>query len=183
MALPSFRTWVANTIHTAAELNVDLRDNGKFLLNPPQCRAYHNATQAITTATLTAVALNSERFDRESGAASTMHSTVSNTSRVTPLVAGVYDLKGNIQFAAQATAAGYRAVYLRLNGTTYIAGMMVPTTTVFNAVPIPLSVATTYEFNGSTDYGELVVLHTAGVNLNVEASTGHQCELTVIRVG
>lgn len=183
MALPSFRTWAANAILTAAQLNADVRDNGKFLLLPPKCTAYHNATQSIASGTLTFLILNSERYDEESGAASTIHSTVTNNSRITPVVAGEYSVDGCVQFAAQATAAGYRGLFLVVNGTTYIGGCYIPAVAAFNSVPIPISVHRKWKFNGTTDYVQMYVIHTAGVALNIEASDGRQCELAVSRVG
>ena len=45
-----------------------------------------------------------------------MHSTVSNTGRITATTAGKYLIGGHIEFAANAT--GLRELYIRLNGTT-----------------------------------------------------------------
>jgi hypothetical protein len=46
----------------------------------PAVRVYHNTTQSVSTATHTALAFNSERFDTAGGAASTQHDTVTNNS-------------------------------------------------------------------------------------------------------
>lgn len=183
MALPAWLTAVGNTIHTAAQWNSNVRDNGKFLTNPPQCCAYHNATQSIPNAAPTPVALNTERFDDEALVASTIHSTVVNNSRMTPVVAGLYLCVFNLQYAAQAVAAGYRKAYMLVNGATFVAGQTVVTSAAVNATPIPLSCSRLWRFNGTTDYIQGIALHTAGVALNVEASTGYECELTLIRVG
>ena len=104
-------TFVAGTSPTAANFNV-LRDDLNFLNAPPRARAYFSAgTQTLTTAVAAAGAGGDEDTDTD-----TMHSTVTNTSRLTIVTAGRYRVTGSVGFAANAT--GYRAVYLRKTGTT-----------------------------------------------------------------
>ncbi len=185
MATPTYRTWVAADILTAAQLNADVRDNGKFVINPPQVSVYHNATQSIPNGTNTILAFNSERYDRSSNTASTMHDNAVNNSRVTPNAAGIYQVNLSVEFAAQATAAGHRAIFLFFTGAvpTFIGGSHMPMTAAMNSTPPILSISRPWEFNGTTDYVQAYALHTAGVALNVGASTGYQCDLTVTRLG
>jgi hypothetical protein len=70
-----------------------------------------------------------------------------------------------------------------VNGAIFVAGQTCVTSTAVNATPIPLTCTRKWRFNGTTDYIQGIALHTAGVGLNVEASTGYECELTVVRVG
>jgi hypothetical protein len=178
MAVPTFRSWVDTDILTAAQLNVDIRDNGKFILNPPQVYAYLTVAQSIPNATLTPMTFNGELYDRSSGTASTMHDLVTNNSRVTPNAAGIYLLKGDIEYAAQAVAAGFRYLYLRLNGVTYLKyDNKLTAVAGWNTVPVAMEVSYVYEFNGTTDYIELVAFHGAGAALNVTGS------LSVTRIG
>src|SRR3990167_9330990 len=90
---------------SAAQMNAHIRDNLNFLYGAPACRVYHNAAQAITTGTQPDLAFNSERFDND-----TMHSTSSNTGRITSTTAGRYLACVNIEFEANAT--GFRASYI-----------------------------------------------------------------------
>ena len=85
-----------------------------YLANPPACRVWHNTTQSIPHAASTGLVFNSERYDTDS-----MHSTSSNTGRITFNTAGLY----LVQFHAQMqTAADYTLVefFIRLNASPII---------------------------------------------------------------
>lgn len=114
MSYSTPRTWVAGEYPTAAEFNQDIRDNISFLANPPACRAYHNAAQSIPNNADTTVAFNSERFDT-----ATMHDTVTNNSRITIPIAGLYLLTFTGEFVAAADYQTHYAFFM-LNGTTPI---------------------------------------------------------------
>src|SRR5262245_22049217 len=103
----------ATTISTSTFGNI-VKGDLDFLANPPACRAYHNAAQALTTGVEASLALNSERYDTD-----TMHDTVTNNSRLTIKTAGLYIITGHVEFANNAT--GYRLGGLRVNNTTTIA--------------------------------------------------------------
>ena len=79
----------------------------------PRVVAYHNTTQSLTDVTETALSLNSEDLD-----VGAMHSTSSNTSRLTVPTGqgGFYEASGYASFAD--SAVGYRLVMIRKNGTT-----------------------------------------------------------------
>ena len=62
-----------------------LYDSRGGLFNPPACRVYHNANQALASATDVVLAFNQERYDTDS-----MHDTVTNNSRITFNTAGLY---------------------------------------------------------------------------------------------
>lgn len=146
MAYQAPRTWVAGEYPTAAEYNQDLRDNVSFLANPPACFVYNSANQPINDATETTLTFDSERHDTDS-----MHSTSSNTGRITFNTAGLYLIEGNIRIAA---GADYSMAYLsiRRDGTTEIA-IVLHTTTTFNTNPI-LCVSVVRKFT-ATQYVEL----------------------------
>jgi hypothetical protein len=76
------------------------------------CSVYKSANQSLTNATLTAITFDSEYFDTDS-----MHSTVTNTSRITVATGqgGKYLLIGNLVYAANAT--GFRQFFIRVNGS------------------------------------------------------------------
>lgn len=136
------------------------------------CRVYHSVNQAITTATFTALAFNSERFDTDA-----IHSTVTNNSWLTCTVAGKYLITGQYAFAANAT--GLRIISIRLNGATYIAeASFAPVsgteTEVFLTTVYDLAVG---------DYVELIAYQTSGGNLNVEAIAQTGPVFTMMRLG
>lgn len=87
------------------------------ITNPPRCQAYHNANQSLATDDLSVLALNSERYD---WSVTAMHDTVTNNSRITMPVDGVYIVTLTGAFAAN--AAGDRAFYIRKNGREIIGG-------------------------------------------------------------
>ena len=72
-------------------------------------RVYNNANISIPDSTVTALTFNSERWDTDS-----IHSTVSNTSRLTAQTASKYDIKGNIKWASNSTGTRLIIINLRL---------------------------------------------------------------------
>lgn len=144
----------------------------------PCVRVYHNANQSITTATLTALAFNSERYDQAGNAADTQHDTSTNNSRLTCKYAGVYSIKGCAEFAANAT--GQRQVRIRLNGSSYIALENDPTSSGTNGTVLAVSADYSLAVN---DYVELVVFQDSGGNLNVTATGNYSPEFMMHRVG
>lgn len=88
-----------------------LRDDLEFLIDPPACSAYNSTSQTVATATATVLNADSETFDNDS-----MHSTVTNNSRITAQTAGRYLFAASANFAANTT--GIRQVQFFLNGTT-----------------------------------------------------------------
>lgn len=113
----------------------------------PIGRATQSAAQALADATFVAITLTTEEYDTHG-----FHSTASNTSRVTPTVAGYYRFTGIVTFEAQATGVGLD-VHFRLNGTQSITGAVrIPGTTTIVAQQLTVTVP----MNGTTDYIELM---------------------------
>lgn len=150
-----------------------------FLANPPACRVFNNANQSVTDATETTVTFNSERFDTDS-----MHSTVTNTGRITFNTAGLYVLA----FCGLWTgAADYSLVYcgFRLNGgSTFIAlDTRLPTTFSAN---FPMNLSTIYKF-AAGDYVEVRAYQdntaSAARNLTVVGNYSPEASATWIGLG
>lgn len=107
-------TAVAGTAWRAADWNSYGRDNIAWLAtDSPACRAYNSATLSLANNTLTALTLNSERYDNAA-----LHSTSTNTSRATVPIGGggKYVIGATVAWGLNAT--GYRQLRFRLNGTT-----------------------------------------------------------------
>lgn len=135
-------------------------------------RVYHNADQATATGTALAVAFNSERFDSDS-----IHSTVTNTTRLTCNTAGKYIVTGHASFDANNTGA--RQIYIRKNGTVIVAVMDTPPV---SGQEMDLSVSTIVSL-AANDYLELIAYQTSGSALNVKAHTEYSPEFAMTRLG
>lgn len=142
----------------------------------PVCRVVANAVQSIPDNTQTALTFGQEDFDSHS-----FHSTSSNTSRITPTVAGIYRFYGTVHLSARNDWTSVNVI-MRKNGTTSPA----PAERAGNnANSIAASWATTLmmDMNGTTDYMEVTViadntLNTAtNTNQSVYFSSVFECEL------
>jgi hypothetical protein len=153
-----------NAIHTPATGTVppaawgtQIRDNDEWLIDPPYCSVFASSAQSVNDSTTTALTANSENFDNDG-----MHSTVSNTSRITATHAGRYQFIASVNYAAHAT--GTRQVAMRVDGSTIIS----PNVQVASAGG-SFSTALTLVANivlTVGQYVECVVVQRAGVALN-----------------
>ena len=110
----------------AAFLDV-VRDDLEFLVNPPSVSVFNNTTQNVLDDTLTVLTANSENFDNDS-----MHSTASNTSRITINTAGRYVFGATVQFDPSVT--GHRLLEFYKNATTRYVISTVPSVSTVNLV-------------------------------------------------
>lgn len=143
----------------------------------PAVRVFHNAAQAITTATATALAFNSERFDQAGNVADTMHDTAVNNSRLTCRYAGVYLVTANIEWAAN--TAGTRTLAIRHSvGPTFYGetSLQSPTSAVVRQQAVTLMALAV------NDYVECVVTQDSGGNLNVNSTGNFSPEFMMVRV-
>lgn len=166
MAYAAPRTWSAGEHPTAAQLNQDVRDNVAFLANPPACRVSHNATQSIANNAFTTVAFNTEAFDTNA-----MHDTVTNNSRITINVAGVYvvTFSGSYAGSTDYTGVGTR---LLLNGATVIGwSAFTGANPAAGGTGLFQNVSTAYKF-AAADYVIVQAYQTngAGAARNLEAN-------------
>jgi hypothetical protein len=143
----------------------------KILNTPvPSARVYNNANIShATSATFQALTFNSERWDSDE-----IHSTSSNTGRLTCNTAGLYLITGHIEFAANAT--GNRGARIRLGGSTNIASALRPAATGGDISDV--SVAVTYRL-AETEYVELLSYQSSGGALNVLSSANFSPEFSM----
>lgn len=151
-----------NTIHNPATGTVApatwgdvLRDDLEFLISPPACSVYDTTGQTLTTATSTVINHGSENYDNDA-----MHSTVSNTSRITAQTAGRYLFIVTVEFAANAT--GLRQVFFYKNNVSTGVGSRQNATTTFNAI----FQASATIILAAGDYVEIQAYQSSGGNLN-----------------
>lgn len=133
----------------------------------PGCRVFNSANIAVNNTTDTYLTFDSERFDTD-----TMHSTVTNTGRITFTTAGVYTVTGNVRFAS--TGGGLRESWIRLNGTTRIAH---DDRLAVTGGDNTCCVTTIYKF-AAADYVELGCYQDSGLARNVVASGNYSPEFS-----
>lgn len=120
-------------------------------------RVYNTSNISTLDSTWTSATFDSERWDTD-----TIHSTSSNTSRLTATTAGKYLIIGHIFFASNST--GQRAVRIRLNGTTIIAQQSTSSVHTSRRFSIPVI----YDM-AATDYVEIQGFQDSGGALNMVA--------------
>ena len=147
-----------------------------FVNGYARASAFNNTTQSLTDATATALTFNSEDFD-----VGGLHSTSSNTSRMTipASMGGVYLLIGGTGFAPNAT--GFRQLDLKKNGTTILASTTVPSNTAGS--PTGIFHLSFVAVLAAADYIELFATQNSGGPLNVGSATRNLASfLQVIRL-
>jgi len=144
--------------------------------NKPRVRLVASGTQSIPDATQTALTFSTEDVDPDG-----FHSTSSNTSRITPTVAGLYLFMGTY-FTAGNTDYVTVDICVAKNGSGTSApaerrNFSTTATQVSNALSVQCS--SILEANGSTDYFELFVFQdSAGsksTNQSQRFSSTFQC--------
>src|SRR3990167_3110534 len=120
-------------------------------------RATNSANESIGDSTNTDLTFNGENYDTD-----TMHSTTTNTNRLTINTTGKYLFIGNVDWDASAT--GYRELRILVNGTTIIGSNGVPGSAT--AAANRQTVVAEYTM-AATDYVTLNVRQTSGGALNV----------------
>lgn len=130
-------------------------------------RVYNSALQTIPNNVNTAVTFDTERRDTNN-----LHSTSSNTDRITFAVAGNYSFTCHVGWVAAAT--GFRHVLLELNGTTVFAVCGISADAVNTQ---QMSCPGTY-LVAANDYVRCLVAQTSGGNLNIGATGNYSPELS-----
>jgi hypothetical protein len=147
-------------------------------IEPPSGRLVQTVAQTgITSGTSTATTYTTEDLDSHN-----FHSTAVNTSRVTPTVAGWYDVRGAICLAG-ATDYTILECFLRKNGATGIAPAFRTTGVSASSQTLVFGTNALIEVNGSTDYFEnmLRVTKTAGT-ISTAISSQFACVLEWVYV-
>ena len=131
--------------------------------NMPAFSAYLNTTQATSSGTVTKVTCNTKEFDTASA-----YDNATNY-RFTPLVAGYYQVTGEIQYAATVSTAVCTAILYK-NGSQFKTGAQVHASTT---KAIGSIVSALVYFNGTTDYVELYAYQDTGFSQNLNGSAAN----------
>ena len=137
-------------------------------------RANNSGVISHTSGTGTIITLDSERWDTD-----TMHSTSSNTGRLTATTAGRYQITGHVEWA-QSPAPGLRRIQVRLNGSTILATQDCETNPLGDAT-VACSISTHYNL-AATDYVELIGTQRAVTTLNVNSTSNYSPEFEMVKV-
>jgi hypothetical protein len=138
----------------------------------PAARVYNsiNFSLALNNTTYS-VPFNSERFDTD-----TIHSTGSNSERLTCKTDGIYYIWFGASFDANTT--GFRQISIRLNGTIALVRQR---QTAVNGDNTEMSISTIYALT-ATDYVEARVLQTSGGALDLVSLANTSPEFGMVRI-
>lgn len=136
-------------------------------------RLYNSAPQTFATGSVDALEFDSAVRDDES-----LHSPVSNITRMTFGIPGWYFITGNVAFVANAT--GRRMLAIRINGTTQIAHIRNQAVTDASQMSI-LNISTLYYFE-EDDYIELVARQDSGGDLDTSVQGDYSPIFTAYRL-
>ena len=111
----------SNTLSTAGAKLLSLQNNGseKFAIDKdgkvvtafvPAVRVHNSASESTSNGVPKSVTFDTEDIDTDN-----MHSTSSNTSRLTCTTPGLYQISATVAFQSNATA-GYRNIWILFNG-------------------------------------------------------------------
>ena len=157
---------------SAGQLLIGSGANTAAWATPDGCRVYNDANESISNGNYIALTFNQERYDNGG-----MHSTSSNTSRITAQKDGVYLITGHVTFATSGT--NVREVYIRLDGSTNLAQQHA---TPAAASVCSLSVTTLFHLS-ATHYVELVVYQNTAGALDVTATPDQSPEFAAQWLG
>ncbi len=147
---------------TAANYHTYTRDAVAFLIAPPRCSVYQTATTSCGNGSATVILFDTEAYDTD-----TMHSTSSNTGRITATTTGLYTVYGQVCMASNAT--GTRTLSLLKNGATTLANARLQSVIATNAyIDLEIDVQMT-----AGDYVELTMTQTSGGALATVAGAGN----------
>jgi hypothetical protein len=102
-----------------AAWGLQIRENQEFMIDPPACSVFNTTTQNVGTTAFSVMLATSENYDNDG-----MHSTVSNTGRITAQTAGRYLFAATIAFGPTNLDSNVAlSVSLLVNGTTRLDGV------------------------------------------------------------
>lgn len=155
--LLTIQTLNTGDVLTAA-LMTQVRNNGEFFIDPPACSVFNStAISAATSGTAVLLTADSEFFDNSS-----IHSTSSQTSRLTMATTGRYLTIATVAF--QANATGNRQLDLYVNGVALPGGILIDNAGASNSTGLVMARAPRLV---AGDYIELKATQRSGGALDV----------------
>ena len=146
------------SVLTASDYNEAIENSNNFRV-PPMCILRKTGTQACNNGSFTPITFGAgeELYDTDE-----MHSTSSNTARITPTTAGIYLFTGNVYLSAfPATGMAIRGLK---NGSQQIFY------SENSSATIGITGSAMEYMNGTTDFVTLEVFYSHSGNLTTNAS-------------
>jgi len=171
-AVPATRVWVAGEVVIDAYMNNNISAVLNFLLAKPMCKARQTVSQNLTSGSNTALTLDTEDYDNTG-----MHSTVTNTSRITAVYPGWYSIGGGGSFLNNAT--GLRLVRAQVNGTALNDSDVLVTPFSGNTTRMSIRGGVLFFLNVG-DYVEIAGTQTSGGTLGTSVAAGEQAGANVM---
>jgi len=140
---------------------------GEFASSIPAARVTRSTAQSVANATTVFLSFDTERYDTAS-----IHDNVTNNSRLTAPVTGIYALSASILWEANAT--GNRLLHLRKNGTTDLVFEADPAATVADGETV-----TTVVRLAAGDYVQAGVSQDSGGSVNIPKSDEYTPEFSM----
>lgn len=157
---------------TAGQVMIASSTTDAAWTTPDGCRVYNDAAESVTSGTPLALTFDQERYDNGN-----LHSTVTNTSRLTAAKDGVYIITGHIGWDGNAT--GYRELFIKLGGATILAHITIPT---ISGTVFEMSISSVYHLS-ATNYVELYAGQNSGGALNVQSDGNRSPEFAMQWIG
>lgn len=158
---------IPNNAITTARIADGAVTAAKLSTGFPRCRVTNSANWTSTTSGTFTLTFDTESYDND-----TMHSTSTNTSRITFTTAGTYGVRGQVVFSDH-YSGNLLGAWIRLNGTTILAGWQQQSgAATANDLIVSLGLPG-YPFSAA-DYVELLYSVDNVINITVLASGGQQ---------
>jgi hypothetical protein len=151
-------TFTSGQVLTAAQMN-EIGTNVNNSRVPPLCLLRKTATQACNNGSFTAITFGAgeELYDTDG-----MHSTITNTARITPTTAGIYLFTGNVYLSAfPASGMAIRGFKNNSQQIFYSEN---------SSATIGITGSAMEYMNGTTDFVTLEVFYSHSGNLTTNAS-------------
>src|SRR6266496_1428791 len=113
MSVPVLHTFVVGEVATASNIDNNTVTAVGFLLAPPRVQLRQTVVQSLANNTHPAITFDTEDIDSDNA-----HSTVTNTSRVTPVTTGWWRCSGAVGYAGNALGIPAVTRDIFVNGTT-----------------------------------------------------------------
>lgn len=172
--------WIESRVHLRPEKDnaldlgsSDYRWRSIYTSTVIGARVYNDAAITVGDATWTVLTFNTERFDTDG-----MHSTSTNTGRLTCVTPGTYLVSGSIMWPGSAggTARGLR---IMLDGTTRLASELRPI--IDGALGPQITIQAIYQLTAG-QYVTLDAYQNTGGDLDVAAAAAYSPEFAMVRL-
>lgn len=168
--VPVTRVWSAGEVVTQGYMNDNVTAPIGWLLAKAICRVRQTVAQSIPNNSSTAITFDAEDVDSTG-----MHSTVSNTDRLTAVYPGWHSTGG--AYCSAASTAGIRATQIDVNGTV-LNGSDIQGAPTSSGVSITAARRMLAYLNVG-DYLRLRAFHTIGSATNTGVTTSNQSSFDV----